>query len=429
MNGAGSVVMADTSAQLAGRIRLGEDSSLELKEVTVAGGRITGPRRDQLADELAAFANANGGTLVLGVEDRTRRINGIPLPHLDTAERLVAEVVQDSITPPLVAEIHKLELLLPGADPVAVLRIDVPRGLSVHKSPGGYLRRIGSAKRQMEPDYLARLFELRSRSRMRDFGTQVIAQASVDDLDPRLVDRFRGEISDDDRATALLKLDMIAEDESGIPRPTVAGVLLGSRLPQRWLPQAFIQAVAYRGASIGAALDEPRYQLDAKDLDGPLDDQIAYACRFVARNQRVEASKAIGRRDWPQYDPAAIFEAVVNAVAHRDYSIRGAKVRLRMFSERIELSSPGMLMNGMTVADLPYKQQARNPAITNLLDRCPIPEGLETPRLTLMDRRGEGVPAILVRSTKLSGKRPVYEMFGDELRLTIFAASSGARID
>ena len=61
------------------------------------------------------------------------------------------------------------------------------------------MRRIGSSKRQMEPDYLARLFELRSRSRMRDFGTQVIADASVDDLDARLVDRFRGEISDDDR--------------------------------------------------------------------------------------------------------------------------------------------------------------------------------------------------------------------------------------
>ena len=116
-------------------------------------------------------------------------------------------------------------------------------------------------------------------------------------------------------------------------------------------------------------------------------------------------------------------------MAHRDYSIRGSKVRLRMFSDRTELCSPGMLMNGMTVADLPYKQQARNPAITNLLDRCPIPEGLETPRLTLMDRRGEGVPAILARSTKLSGKRPVYELFGDELRLTIFAASPGASTD
>ena len=418
--------MAETPEQLAQRIRLGEDSSLEIKEVTLAGGRLTGPRRDQLADELAAFANANGGTLVLGVEDRTRRVTGIPPTHLDAAERLVADTVQDSITPPLDAEIRKLELPGPLEAPVAVLRVDVPRGHSVHKSPGGYFRRIGSSKRQMEPEYLARLFELRGRSRSRDFGTQAIADASVDDLDPRLVDRFRGEISDDDRATALLKLDMVAEDESGARRSTVAGVLLGSRLPQRWLPQAFIQAVAYRGTSIAEALDERRYQLDAKDLDGPLDDQIAYACRFVSRNQRVEASKAVGRCDWPQYDPAAIFEAVVNAVAHRDYSIRGAKIRLRMFSDRIELSSPGMLMNGMTVADLPYRQQARNPAITNLLDRCPIPEGLDTPRLTLMDRRGEGVPAILARSTKLSGKRPVYDLFGDELRLTIFAASPEA---
>ena len=415
--------MSETLEQLADRIRLGEDSSLELKEVTVSRGRITGPRRDQLADELAAFANASGGTLVLGVEDRTRRVTGISLPQLDSAERFVADITQDSITPPLVADISKLELTNADATPVAVLRIDIPRGMVVHKSPGGYLRRIGNSKRQMEPDYLARLFVLRSRSRMRDFGTQVIASASVDDLDARLVDRFRGEISDDDRATALLRLDMVAEDEAGIPRPTVAGVLLGSRLPQRWLPQAFIQAVEYRGTSIAEALDEPHYQLDAKDLDGPLDDQIAYACRFVTRNQRVEASKSVGRRDWPQYDLAAIFEAVVNAVAHRDYSVRGSKVRLRMFSDRIELCSPGMLMNGMTVADLPYKQQARNPAITNLLDRCPIPEGLETPRLTLMDRRGEGVPAILARSTKLSGKRPLYELFGDELRLTIFAAS------
>ena len=71
--------MSETPEQLADRIRLGEDSSLELKEVTVSRGRITGPRRDQRADELAAFANASGGTLVLGVEDRTRRVTGIPL--------------------------------------------------------------------------------------------------------------------------------------------------------------------------------------------------------------------------------------------------------------------------------------------------------------------------------------------------------------
>lgn len=119
----------------------------------------------------------------------------------------------------------------------------------------------------------------------------------------------------------------------------------------------------------------------------------------------------------------AVFEAVVNAVAHRDYAISGSKVRLKMFTDRIELYSPGALVNAMTIDDLPYKQSTRNLALTNLLDRCPIPDEIETPRLTLMDRRGEGVPAILTRSRRLSGKQPVYELFGDELRLTIFAAS------
>ena len=240
------------------------------------------------------------------------------------------------------------------------------------------------------------------------------------------MDRFRGEIGGDDRTTALSKLDMIREDDEGVLRPTVAGVLLGTRQPQRWLPHAYIQAVAYRGVSIGEALDSPRYQLDAKDNDGPLDDQIAYACRFVARNQRVEASKSMGRVDWPQYDLTAIFEAVVNAVAHRDYSIRGSKVRLRMFSDRIELCSPGALVNGMSIDELAYKQNTRNPAIANLLDRCPVPDEVETSRVTMMDRRGEGVPAILGRSKRLSGREPVYEMFGDELRLTIYAADPAA---
>ena len=405
------------------KIRLGEDRFLELKEVVFAGGRIQGPGRDQLADELAALANSSGGVVVLGVSDEPRAVTGIPLKRLDAVERYVSEIVRDSITPPLVPLIEKLELPDDGGGMRPVLRVEVPRGRFVHQSPGGYLHRVGSSKRQMEPAVLGRLFE--RRGQVEHFDRRIVEDASIDDLDGRLVDRFRGEISGDDRMTALAKLDMVREDDAGALRPTVAGVLLGTRRPQRWLPQAYVQSVAYRGASIEEALDAPRYQLDAKDHDGPLDDQIAYACRFVARNQRVEASKAMGRRDWPQYDLAAVFEAVVNAVAHRDYSIRGSKVRLRLFSDRIELFSPGALPNGMSIDDLPYKQNARNPAVVNLLDRCPVPEEIETPRLTMMDRRGEGVPAILARSRRLSGRQPVYEMFGDELRLTIHAAEPG----
>ena len=419
-------MVSDAAAELLRKIRLGEDSFLEFKEVFLSGGRIKGPGRDQLADELAAFANSTGGIVVLSVSDEPRAVTGIPIEHLDAVERYVSEIASDSITPPLLPLIEKLELPAADGRMRPVVKVEIPLGFFVHQSPGGYLHRVGSSKRQMEPAVLARLFEQRSQSRGGQFDRQVVAEASVDDLDARLVDRFRGEISGDDRTTALSKLDMIREDDAGVLRPTVAGVLLGTRQPQRWLPHAYIQAVAYRGASIGEALDSPRYQLDAKDNDGPLDDQIAYACRFVARNQRVEASKSMGRQDWPQYDLAAVFEAVVNAVAHRDYSIRGSKVRLRMFSDRIELCSPGALVNGMSIDELAYKQNTRNPAIANLLDRCPVPEEIESPRLTMMDRRGEGVPAILARSRRLSGRQPVYEMFGDELRLTIHAADAAA---
>lgn len=415
--------MLDSPTDLLRKIRLGEDSYLELKEVVFAGKRVKGPGRSQLADELAAFANSDGGVLVLGVSDKTRQVVGIPPGLLDAVEAFVSEVAHDSIEPPVLPVVEKVELPDDGERAGGlVLKVQVPRGLFVHRSPGGYLLRTGSHKRQMSTAYLARLFEQRTPPHRGRFDRQVVPDASLDDLDPRLVDRFRGSIVDEDRITMLRKLDMVREDEVGQLRPTVAGLLMGAQAPQEWLPQAFIQSVAYRGTNVADALDSERYQLDAKDNDGPLDEQIAYACRFVARNQRIEASKTLGRKDFPQYDLTAVFEAIVNAVAHRDYAIRGSKIRLKMFTDRIELYSPGALVNAMTIDDLPYKQNTRNLAITNLLDRCPIPDQIETPRLTLMDRRGEGVPAILTRSRRLSGKQPVYEVFGEELRLTIFAA-------
>lgn len=406
-------------------VRLGQDGSQEFMRVSCAGTRIKEPSRDKLADKMAAFANASGGVLVLGVSCRTGCVTGVPPDALDAVMQYVREVARSAIDPPLLPIIEKLEL--PDADGRMrpVLKVEIPRGLRVHRSPGGYVRRIGDTVRELDTVALVRLFEQRGQLDAR-FDRQVVEDASLDDLDPRLVDRFVGPADGGDRTAALAKLDMVAEDEGGVARPTVTGLLFGTRLPQRWLPQAFIQSVAYRGKSVSEALQSPRYQLDAKDNDGPIDDQIEYACRFVARNQRVEASKHLGRRDWPQYDLAAVFEAVVNAVAHRDYSIRGSKVRLRVFSDRIELYSPGALPDSMRVADLSRKHSVRNPAIANLLARCPVPEGIESLRSTLMTRKGDGVPAIVARSRSLSGKEPVYELFGNELRLTIYAADTAA---
>ncbi|HYM60552.1 MAG TPA: ATP-binding protein [Thermoanaerobaculia bacterium] len=195
--------------------------------------------------------------------------------------------------------------------------------------------------------------------------------------------------------------------------------------PRRWLPNAFIQAVAYLGDTIVPDADRP-YQLDSLDCTGPLDQQVADGCRFVFRNMRTAAFKHMGRRDVPQFDLEAVFEALVNAVAHRDYSIHGSKIRLRMFSDRLEVYSPGSLTSTMGVEGLAYRQAARNETVTSLLAKCPIRDldWVKTSRRTMMDRRGEGVRIILEYSEELSGRRPEYRLVDDaELILTIWAAS------
>lgn len=416
--------MFDNPVDLIEKIRLGEDTFLELKEVRFAGSKVTAPHRDSLADELAALANSRGGVCVLGVDD-SREVVGIALDRLDAVEDFVREICVSSIQPPLAPVIERLSLPSGTGEMLPVIRVDVARSLFVHRSPGGYLHRVGSAKREMAPDYLARLFQQRSQARIIRFDEQPVPGASLDDLQPPLWQRFASARVNDSREVLLDKLAMARCDSEGVLRPTVTGVLMASPDPRRWLPNAFIQAVAYRGTEIRPQGDEA-YQLDAQDITGPLDQQVLAACHFVKKNMRVAASKQEGRHDLPQFDLTAVFEALVNAVAHRDYAIYGAKIRLRLFADRLELYSPGMIPNTMTVDSLPYRQAARNEEITSLLAKCSLLESERgfSGRSAMMDKRGEGVQIILDLTEKLAGVRPTYRLVDEsELLLVIPAAT------
>ncbi|MCK6571521.1 putative DNA binding domain-containing protein [Myxococcota bacterium] len=418
--------MLGTRSELLEKIRLGEDAFLELKEVRFAGGKVRGPTQESLADELSAFANSTGGVLLLGVEDTQREVVGVPLDRLDEVERVVREACEQSARPPLAPVIERMTL--PDSQGVErpILRIAVTRSLFVHQSPGGYLHRVGSSKRPIPPEHLARLFQQRSQSRLIRFDETPVVSAALDDLDDGLWRRFAPTTTSDDTATLLGKLAMAGLDENGTWRPTVAGLLMGSDHPQEFLPGAFVQAVAYQGNSV-VPTAESAYQRDALDLTGPLDRQIVGACAFVRKNMRTPAFKhaAGGREDVPQFSMRAVFEAITNAVAHRDYSMAGSKVRLRIFDDRLEIFSPGMLPNTMTTESLALRQAARNEAITSLLARCPIDDAtLAAHRQHIMDKRGEGVPVILAESEQLSGKRPTYRVIDQcELLLTIPAAT------
>ena len=278
----------------------------------------------------------------------------------------------------------------------------------------------------MSSEYLARLFQQRSQARIIRFDEQIVSLAGLDDLQPALWERFPTPRSQDEREDFLAKLHMVRTDDEGTLRPTVAGVLVASQDPRKWLPNAYIQAVFYRDVDILTDQSTAPYQL-AADITGPLDVQVVEACRFVAKNMKVAAFKYMGRLDRPQFDMAAIFEAMVNAVAHRDYSIHGSKIKLRLFSDRLELYSPGLIPDTVAVEDLASLQSARNEIITSLLAKCPVPpdeEWLTTDRRTMMYKRGEGVYIIINNSERLSGRLPEYRLIGEsELVLTIWAAN------
>lgn len=398
--------MYDSVDELLAKLRLIEDFTIEWKDARVSGQKVNAPARDDLADELAAFANWSGGVIVLG----------IPRDKLSIVEEFVRTVCKDSIKPELPIDIRAMELPDLAGQPRPVLKVEARKSLHVHESPGGYLYRQGAEKRRMPAELLARLFQQRSQARLIRFDEQVVPDTTPADLEEHLVRPFIRE--GEARESGLQKLAFIRRDDDGTLRATVSGVLFCTEDPARWLKNAYIDAVAYKGGD-----RSPSDQIDAKTISGPLDRQIAYAFSFCLRNNRVSARKAPARTETPQYSEVALFEAIVNAVAHRDYSISGSHIRIFMFDDRIEIYSPGGLPNTMSVESMEDRQANRNENIVSVLAKRPVPTDRDLRRQYMMDKRGWGVPAIIDESLRLSGRRPLYrEVDQSELILTIFAA-------
>ncbi len=410
--------MFDSTEELLQKIRLGEDTPLELKTVRFRGKKIDGPSREGLSDEIAAIANTFDGVLLLGVDDKTREIVGIPVDRLDAVERYVFEICEQSIKPPVTFRVFRIELPDNTGTLQPILKVEIPRSLFVHESMGGYFYRQGSSKRKMPPDYLARLFQQRSQARLIRFEEQPVPQSNMDDLSKELWGKYTARYEEPSELV-LLKRNLLSKEESGDVRASVAGVLFCCEHPERFLPNAFIEAVRYRGIR-----QDSNYQTDAQKICGPLDQQIKQVMAFLKRNQTIMATKEPHRIEKPQFSERAVFEAVVNAMAHRDYSIFGSKVRFFMFDDRLEIYSPGALPNTVTIDSIALRQATRNELITSLLAETPVAETIgDIGRGFYMEKRGDGVPIILNESEQLCGKKPIYRLIDDsELLLTIYSA-------
>ncbi len=240
------------------------------------------------------------------------------------------------------------------------------------------------------------------------FEEQPVPQSNMDDLSKDLWGKYTARYEEPSELV-LLKRNLLSKEESGNVRASVAGVLFCCEHPERFLPNAFVEAVRYRGIR-----QDSNYQIDAQKICGPLDQQIKQVMAFLKRNQTMMVTKEPHRIEKPQFSERAVFEAVVNALAHRDYSIFGSKIRFFMFDDRLEIYSPGALPNTVTIDSMALRQATRNELITSLLAEIPVAETIgDIGRGFYMEKRGNGVPIILNESEQLCGKKPIYRLIDD----------------
>ncbi len=257
---------------------------------------------------------------------------------------------------------------------------------------------------------LARLFQQRRRSFVCD--EMLVPAAMEADLERAALQSVFGSSSIIPWEQLLANTRVLTKDQDGTIRPTVAGLLVFGANPKDYLPSAYIEAAVYRGVSL-----DSNHLIHSEQIDGPFGRQIDGAVAFVDRFMLKPAKKDTGRLDYPQFAISAVHEAIVNAVAHRDYSISGSKIRLFLFDDRLELMSPGELPNTITLETLPFRQFTRNQLLVSFLAKM---RSQRTGR-SYIEARGEGVRKILSESKAHSGRRPEYRLIGQELMLTIWA--------
>ena len=342
----------------------GESSKIEFKE--------EGVHANSLAEEIIAFANFEGGTILIGVDD-TGTLKGCTKKDL---EEFIVNVCRNNVRPPLIPVIEKVMV-----DGKRIFTVTVPRGDTAYSTNRGlYYIRVGSTKQTPTQQELLRLFQKRN---MIQLDETPVIKASLRSIDIAKVNTFLAKLSqsplNEDSDTSLthelINLSILVAVADTL-HPSLCGILAFGKNPQKYFPSYIIQCGAYNGEDLAAdAIRE-------KDLVGTLDELIEDAIAFVKLTmpQNPILERDIQRKDNYLYPVEALREAIVNAVCHRDYTISGAAIRLLLFNDRLEIRSPGGLPNTLTEENMLYRQFTRNQMIASFLTGYGY-----------MERRGKGM--------------------------------------
>lgn len=334
------------------------------------------PRPTVLLRDIVALANTKGGSIVVGVGPGGR-VTGID-PDTVGSENL-ARYVLTHTDPPL--EIAVTSHTLDGRELVV---IGVPSGWDKPHTVAGTAEayvRVGPMSRAATRGDLQRLA---LEAQLGAFEDAPVIRATLADVDPARFHQYLRRRSDgplpapseSDRFRGLLRnLGFATRSGTTDPDaaiPTVAALLLFGRAPQQFLPQARVELARFAG-------DKPGPAADRTTVGGTLAEQLDGAMDFITRHMRVAARiEGFRREDLPEYPPEVVRELLLNALVHRDYSLRGMAVQVWMFFDRWEITSPGRLPGPLTPADLERSPErlARNPRLAEAMRILGHGEGL-----------------------------------------------------
>jgi ATP-dependent DNA helicase RecG len=346
---------------------------------------------------VVAFANTGGGTLLIGVEDGSRRVRGVADP-LALEERL-ANVLSDGVVPRLVPDIE----VLPWRS-TNILAVQVypspsrPHHVKQAGADAGVYVRVGSTNRRADDELVA---ELRRASLGKPFDEQAMPDLDSEAVDFRLASECFAQVRKLKRSDLVLLRLLVPHQ--GRKVPSAGGILLFGRSRAEHFPDAWIQAGRFAGA-------DKTHIVDSAVLTGPLPGIVEAAVEFVQKHGlHGYQIGALRRTETWTLPPVALREAVVNAVVHADYAQRGAPLRISIFDDRVEVENPGLLLPGLTVEDLTRGvSKLRNRVIGRVFQA-----------LGLVEQWGSGIQRMNAACRDAGLPAPELEEIGMRFRVTL----------
>ncbi len=311
---------------------------------------------------LVAFANAEGGQLVIGIEDNGD-ITGFKQKQSYSIEDYKNVPLTELKETPILAKFNEIDVknIKNEDDKILLITVDFSNDRVIKSYDGRvYLRQTDKSKELK----IEQILELQYDRGQRFFEDEIVKYSSIDDLDEGLLMEYK----------RLMNVPKIETDELLSARNLIrngeltnAAILLFGKNPTKYLPQARLRVIKYDGFYAGVGKDINI--IKEKTFDGAIPSIIKEARTFInAQLRDFQYLNQEGKFDvMPEYPEFAWFEGVVNALTHRNYAMRGEHIKVVLFDDRLEIISPGLLPNIVTVQNILNQRYSRNPRIARFL--------------------------------------------------------------